>query len=66
VNWNSTQGAGRESLPRQCQKLGILLAVCHHPELLFLDEPVSALDPIAREMMLKFLFELLEDPGAPS
>lgn len=49
--------------PGNAQKLGILLAVCHHPELLFLDEPVSALDPIAREMMLKFLFELLEDAG---
>jgi ABC-2 type transport system ATP-binding protein len=43
------------------QKLGILLAVCHHPDLIILDEPVSALDPIAREKLLGFLLELLQD-----
>lgn len=43
------------------QKLGIILAVCHHPELLILDEPLSGLDPIARETMLKFLMELLAE-----
>jgi len=34
--------------PGDVQKLGIILAVCHHPELVLLDEPASALDPIAR------------------
>src|SRR4029079_1311604 len=34
------------------QKLGIITAVSHHPRLLLLDEPVSALDPIARESLL--------------
>lgn len=43
------------------QKLGIILAVCHHPELLILDEPVSGLDPIARETLLKFLMTLLAE-----
>jgi ABC-2 type transport system ATP-binding protein len=43
------------------QKLGILLGVCHHPELLLLDEPVSALDPIARSRMLSFLVDLIRE-----
>jgi ABC-2 type transport system ATP-binding protein len=47
--------------PGNAQKLGILLAVCHRPSLLLLDEPVSALDPIAREAFLRFLFELLQE-----
>ena len=41
------------------QKLGIILAVCHHPALLLLDEPVSSLDPIVRTRMLSFLIELI-------
>jgi ABC-2 type transport system ATP-binding protein len=45
------------------QKLGILLAVCHRPDLLVLDEPVSALDPMARETLLAFLLELLRENG---
>ena len=45
--------------PGNVQKLAIILAVCHHPDLLILDEPVSGLDPIAREQLLQFLLELL-------
>ncbi len=45
--------------PGNAQKLGIILAVGHRPELLVLDEPVSALDPIARERMLQILLDLL-------
>ncbi len=53
-------GARVSSLsPGNVQKLAILLAVCHHPQLLLLDEPVSALDPIARESMLSFLLEMV-------
>lgn len=47
--------------PGNVQKLAILLAVCHRPELLLLDEPVSALDPIARERLLAFLLELIRE-----
>jgi ABC-2 type transport system ATP-binding protein len=43
------------------QKLGVITAVAHHPKLLLLDEPLSALDPIARETMLKFILRLLDE-----
>ena len=46
--------------PGKAQKLGIILAVCHRPDLLILDEPVSGLGPITREQFLKFLLELLQ------
>lgn len=49
--------------PGNAQKLSIILAVCHRPELLLLDEPVSALDPLARERFFRFLFELVVDSG---
>jgi ABC-2 type transport system ATP-binding protein len=45
----------------ESQKLGIITAVCHHPQLLLLDEPLSALDPIARESLLKIILRLLEE-----
>ena len=47
--------------PGNQQKLAILLAVCPRPRLLLLDEPVSALDPLAREQLLGFLLELLRE-----
>jgi len=46
------------------QKLAIMLAVCHHPRFLVLDEPVSDLDPIARARLLDFLLELLREDEA--
>jgi len=45
--------------PGNAQKLAVVLAMCSRPELLLLDEPVSAMDPIARERLLKFLLELV-------
>jgi len=39
------------------QKLALILAVCHHPDLLLLDEPLSALDPMARQAVLGMLLE---------
>lgn len=47
--------------PGQRQKLGILLAVCYEPELLILDEPASALDPIARKEFLELLLNIIQD-----
>lgn len=46
------------------QKLAIIMAVCHHPRLLVLDEPVSDLDPIVRGRLLEFLLELLREDEA--
>ncbi|HEX9562565.1 MAG TPA: ABC transporter ATP-binding protein, partial [Gemmatimonadaceae bacterium] len=47
----------RSLSPGNAQKMAIILAVCHHPSLLLLDEPLSDLDPIARETMLAMLLE---------
>ncbi len=45
------------------QKVNILLGVCHRPELLLLDEPMSALDPIVRARLLDQLLERLREDG---
>lgn len=42
------------------QKLSVLTALGHHPELLVLDEPVASLDPIARRQFLAQLFDAAE------
>jgi ABC-2 type transport system ATP-binding protein len=42
------------------QKLSVLTALGHHPELLVLDEPVASLDPIARRQFLQQLFDAAE------
>jgi ABC-2 type transport system ATP-binding protein len=43
------------------QKLSILLAFGHRPELLILDEPVASLDPIARRQFLEQLLAISAD-----
>ncbi len=47
--------------PGELQKLGLILALGHRPELLVLDEPVASLDPAARRDFLKSLLEVTQD-----
>ncbi len=46
--------------PGQLQKLAIVLAIGHEPELLVLDEPVGALDPVARRDFLRTILDIAE------
>ncbi|MGK0222148.1 MAG: ABC-2 type transport system ATP-binding protein [Limisphaerales bacterium] len=45
----------------QRQRLGLAGATIHAPELLFLDEPTSAVDPESRREFWEFLFDLVAE-----
>ena len=45
------------------QKLAIIRALAHEPELLILDEPVSALDPVGRRAFLRELVDQVIERG---
>ena len=49
--------------PGDQQKVAILLAIGHRPDLLVLDEPVASLDPAARRDFLRTLMEVNVDQG---
>lgn len=55
--------ASRLSIGDQ-QKLSVVLALAHDPDLLVLDEPVAALDPTTRRNFMRAVFERRE-PDAP-
>jgi len=44
------------------QKLAVVLALAHDPDLLLLDEPVASLDPISRRDFMRALFSLRHKP----
>ena len=44
-------------------KLGIAVALSHHPKLLVLDEPTAGLDPIVRDQVVELLREYALDAG---
>ena len=49
--------------PGQRQKLAVLLAIGFQPELLILDEPAAAMDPLARRRFLELLMEIIQVSG---
>jgi ABC-2 type transport system ATP-binding protein len=47
----------------QARQVALLLAVCHRPELLILDEPAGGLDPVVRREFLETAIQLLNREG---
>jgi ABC-2 type transport system ATP-binding protein len=48
----------------QSRAVALLLAICHSPELLILDEPAAGLDPAARRDFLEVAIQFLNRAGA--
>jgi ABC-2 type transport system ATP-binding protein len=48
----------------QSRAVALLLAICHRPELLILDEPAAGLDPVARREFLEVAIQFLNRAGS--
>jgi ABC-2 type transport system ATP-binding protein len=48
----------------QKRQVGLLMAVCHRPRLLVLDEPAGGLDPVVRRGFLEVVIDLLASSGS--
>ena len=56
--WKLRRDAGVATLSGgEAQKLGLIVALGHRPELLILDEPAAAMDPVARHEFLRTILE---------
>ena len=51
--------------PGKKQRLAIVLATCHRPDLILFDEPLSDLDPLAREKILVMILDVFRE-NAPT
>jgi ABC-2 type transport system ATP-binding protein len=60
VDLDPRQKAGKLSGGQRAQ-LALTLAIAKRPELLFLDEPIASLDPLARREFLQILMESTAD-----
>ncbi len=43
------------------QRIGLAQAILHDPEIIFLDEPMSGLDPIGRKMVKDLMLHLKKE-----
>ncbi|NOR46098.1 MAG: ATP-binding cassette domain-containing protein [Candidatus Delongbacteria bacterium] len=64
-DWNLDPKSRFRSLSEgEKQKVAIILAMGHEPELYIFDEPVASLDPVARRSFIKELIDLNLDSGS--
>lgn len=51
----------KELSPGQRQRVGLIAALGHEPEILVLDEPAASLDPAARRAFLELVLQVVQD-----